>query len=164
MRAVVVVESYFGNASQVAETIATTLRERGASVEVYDAASAPPRLEADLILICAPTHNLSLPSASSRAQAVQRGAPQPAEPGVQEWLDEVTALTGRVVAIGTTAGSRFTGSAAKAIVKRVARKGIRAERGPEFVVNATAGPLRTGEIERARDWALSVVAGSSGQK
>ncbi len=160
MRAVVVVESYFGNASQVAETIATTLRERGASVEVYDAASAPPRLEADLILICAPTHNLSLPS----AQAVQRGAPQPAEPGVQEWLDEVTALTGRVVAIGTTAGSRFTGSAAKAIVKRVARKGIRAERGPEFVVNATAGPLRTGEIERARDWALSVVAGSSGQK
>lgn len=155
MRAVLVVESCFGNTGRVAAAIATTLRERGTSVDVCEAATAPARLDADLIVVCAPTHNLGLPSASSRAQAVQRGAAQPSGPGIREWIDTVSTLTGRIVAIATTPGTRFSGSAAKAIVKRLARKGIRAERGPDFVVTGTRGPLGAGELERARDWALS---------
>lgn len=157
MRAVVVVESCFGCTAAVARAVADGLRSAGVLVEVTDAATAPPTLHADLVLVGAPTHNMGLPTAASRGQAVSKGAPR-AEAGVREWVDRVEALGGRVVAFSTKVESRFAGSAGKAIVKALKRQGVTAERGADFVVTGTAGPLAEGELARAEAWARGLAA------
>lgn len=151
MRVELVVESCFGNTSQVAAAIAEGIAATGAQVRVLAAADAPARLEADLVLVGAPTHNLGLPSASSRSQASQRQATAPAT-GVREWIDGIEALGGRVIAFSTKVESRFAGAASKAIVKALKRRRVTAERGADFVVAGTVGPLVAGELERAREW------------
>lgn len=151
VRAVVIVESCFGNTSAVADAIAEGLRSAGVQVETVAAGSAPTRLSADIVLVGAPTHNLGLPAAASRRQAVQKGGTV-ASTGVREWIATTTALAGRVLAFSTTTGGRFAGSAGKAIVKALNRRDIVAERGPDFTVTGTPGPLADGELERAREW------------
>src|SRR5674476_754448 len=61
MRALVVVESWFGNTAQIAEAIADGLREAGAEVEVTTAASAPHEPVADLIVVAAPPTTSACP-------------------------------------------------------------------------------------------------------
>jgi flavorubredoxin len=151
MRAVVVIESCFGNTSRVAEAIIDGLRSSGAEVEVYAAGSAPRRLSADLVFVGAPTHNMGLPTGATRDQAIEKGASAPAA-GVREWIDAVDALHARVVTFSTTTGGMFSGSAGKAIVKGLKRRSIRAEHGADFTVNGTPGPVAGGELDRAREW------------
>ncbi|MEV4376647.1 flavodoxin domain-containing protein [Streptosporangium sp. NPDC049644] len=151
MRVVVVTESCFGNTSQVAEAIIEGLRSGGATVEAVSADSAPPSLSADLVLVGAPTHNMGLPSSASRSQAAQKGGSAPSS-GVREWIDRVDSVDGRVIAFSTTTGGLFAGSASKAIVKAFKRHKIRAERGTDFTVMGTPGPLAGGELARAREW------------
>jgi flavorubredoxin len=151
MRAVIVVESCFGNTSKVADAIIEGLDSAGADVETFAADSAPRRLSADLVLVGAPTHNLGLPTPASRNQAAQHGGTPPAT-GVREWIDDIEALDGRVIAFSTTTGGVFAGSAGKAIVKALKRRNIRAERGADFTVAGTPGPIADGELERAREW------------
>jgi flavodoxin len=158
MQAVVVVESCFGNTSKVADAIVEGLRAAGAEVETFAAGSAPRRLSADLVLVGAPTHNMGLPTSASRSQAVQKGATA-ATTGVREWIDRVEALNGRVVTFATTTGGMFAGSASKAIVKALKRRDIRAERGTDFTVKGTPGPLAERELDRARAWGSSLHAG-----
>ncbi|HEX5993500.1 MAG TPA: hypothetical protein VFY84_00015 [Jiangellales bacterium] len=157
MRAVLVVESCFGNTSKVADAISDGLRSVGAEVTTFVAGSAPARLSADLVLVGAPTHNMGLPTTISRSQAMQKGATAPAAAGVREWIDRVEAVGGRVVAFATTTGGMFAGSASKAIVKALGRRNIRAERGTDFTVSGTPGPLADGELDRARAWGQSLV-------
>ena len=54
MRALVVVESWFGNTAEIAEAIADGLREAGADVDVTTAASAPHEPSADLVVVAVP--------------------------------------------------------------------------------------------------------------
>lgn len=157
MRAVVVVESCFGCTAAVARAVADGLRSAGVLVEVTDAATAPPTVHADLVLVGAPTHNRGLPTAASRGKAASKGAPR-VELGVREWADRVEALDGRVVAFSTRVASRFAGSAGKAIVTALKRQGVAATRGADFVVTGTAGPLAEGELARAEAWARGLVA------
>jgi flavorubredoxin len=157
MRAVVVVESCFGNTSKLADAIIEGLRSSGAEVETFPAGSAPRRLSADLVLVGAPTHNMGLPTSATRTQAVEKGGTAQAT-GVREWLDHVEALDGRVVAFSTTTGGLLAGSASKAIVKALKRRKIQAERGTDFTVKGTPGPIADGEIERAREWGRTLDA------
>ncbi|HEX6336828.1 MAG TPA: flavodoxin domain-containing protein [Jiangellaceae bacterium] len=152
MKAVIVVETCFGNTSSVAEAITEGLRSAGADVEIMPADTAPSRLSADLMLVGAPTHNLGLPSADTRRQAVQKGAATLPAAGVKEWIAGVQTLDGRVVTFSTTTGGRFAGSAGKAIVKALKQRRVRAERGEDFRVTGTPGPLVAGELDRAREW------------
>jgi flavorubredoxin len=157
LRAVVVTESCFGNTSQVAEAIIEGLRSGGATVEALSADAAPPTLSADLVLVGAPTHNMGLPSSASRGQATQKGAGAPSS-GVREWIDRVDSISGRVIAFSTTTGGMFAGSASKAIVKSFKRHKIQAERGVDFTVVGTPGPLADGELTRAREWGRTLQA------
>ena len=154
MRAVVV-ESCFGNTSKVADAIIEGLNSAGVEVERFPAGSAPRRLSADLVLVGAPTHNMSLPTPASRGQAVEKGGTAPAR-GVREWIADLESVDGRIVAFSTTTGGMFAGSAGKAIVKEFKRRKIRAERGQDFTVKGTPGPLADGELERAREWGRTV--------
>jgi flavorubredoxin len=151
MKAIVIVESCFGNTSAVADAIIEGLRSTGAEVQAYVASSAPARLSADLVLVGAPTHNLGLPTPASRGQAAQKGAAAPAK-GVREWIETVETVGGRVVTFSTTTGGVFAGSAGKAIVKALKRRRVTAERGADFTVGGTPGPLADGELGRAREW------------
>lgn len=157
MRAVLVIESCFGNTSQIADAVVEGLRSRGAAVEAISAESAPPSLDADLILVGAPTHNMGLPNGASRHQAAQKGGSAPSS-GVREWIDRVGSIDGRVITFSTTTGGLFAGSAGKAIVKAFKRHKIHADRGPDFIVKGTPGPLGEGELTRARDWASTLPA------
>lgn len=157
MRALIIVESCFGSTAAAGEAIAAGLRESGADVTVLAADLAPPVIVADIVVVGAPTHNLGLPNASTRREAERRGA-KPVASGVREWLDRPASIDGRIFAFATTTGSRFSGSAAAAIVKQLKRRRIAAQRGPNFTVADTAGPLAEGELERARDWGRAIGA------
>src|ERR1035437_1072499 len=122
MRALVVVESWFGNTAQIAEAIADGLREAGADVEVTTAASAPQEPVADLIVVAAPTHNLGLPSAASREKAREGGGT--GEPtGVREWLERAPPSAARLPPVAPSVAGSFPGLAARAPKKPPRRKG-----------------------------------------
>ncbi|WP_421742450.1 flavodoxin family protein [Cellulomonas sp.] len=153
MRVLIVVESLFGNTHAIAQAVAEQLRRDGAEVELVDAASATPHLDgADLILAGAPTHNLGLPTDKSRVSAVDRGA-HPVSSGLREWIGTLEASSTPVVTFATKVQGRFSGSASKAAVTLLRRRGLSARQGMDFVVAGTAGPLTEGETDRAREWA-----------
>jgi hypothetical protein len=155
MQALLVVESCFGCTLAVARAVADGLRDAGTAVEIVPAAQAPATVDADLVLVGAPTHNMGLPSSTSRASAAQKGAPA-AGNGVREWLERWTPGGARVVSFDTGTGGFLAGSAAKAVVKALRRRGTPCERGESFTVSGTAGPLADGELERARAWGRSL--------
>jgi methylmalonyl-CoA mutase cobalamin-binding subunit len=148
MRALVVVESWFGNTAQIAEAIADGLREAGADVEVTPAASAPREPVADLIVVAAPTHNLGLPSPASRGKAIEGGG-SGEDVGIREWLEQATPSAARLTCVDTVVASMFSGSAAKAAQKLAHRRGWHADRGPSFLVGGTKGPLAADALETA---------------
>jgi hypothetical protein len=148
MRALVVVESWFGNTAQIAEAIAEGLREAGADVDVTTAASAPHEPDADLIVVAAPTHNLGLPTPASRAKTVEGGGSGD-DVGVREWLELAKPSAARLTTVDTTVAGIFSGSAAKAAQKLAHRKGWHADRGPTFLVSGTKGPLAPDAIQEA---------------
>ena len=86
MRALIVVESAFGNTASIAEAIASALTEKGAEANVAPADRAPsdPR-GYGLVLVGAPTHNRGLPTPSTRRTARKKGAAVP-DAGVLEWI------------------------------------------------------------------------------
>lgn len=153
MKITVITESCFGNTATVADALAGALRSAGHDVTAYAADDAPLDPEGELILLGAPTHNRGLPGAGSRSQAVSKGGSGSA--GVQEWIAASRPdATRRVITFTTRSPQRFAGSAAKAAVKALRRRGWRAaEEGEAFIVTGTAGPLREGELDRAADWA-----------
>ena len=148
MRALVVVESWFGNTAQIAEAIADGLREAGAEVEVNTSASAPHEPLADLIVVAAPTHNLGLPTPASRDKATEGGGTGETT-GVREWLEQALPSAARLTTVDTAVVGAFSGSAAKAAQKLARRKGWHADRGPSFVVSGTKGPLAADALETA---------------
>ncbi len=64
------------------------------------------------------------------------------------------ALSGvKAAAFDTRLPSRFSGSAAKRLDKKLKQFGCRVISPPtQFVVQGTEGPLREGELKRAKDW------------
>lgn len=154
MTALVLVESCFGNTAAIAREVADALG--AALVAAADAPAAVPA-DIDLLIVAAPTHNLGLPSAKSRALAAERGAQAPVS-GVREWIEAASPTGARTIAIDTSVASgRMLGTAAKAAHRALRRRGFRAaERGPSFTVAGTPAVLAEGELPRAREWASAL--------
>ncbi len=155
MKALVVYESHFGNTGRVAQAVAEGLRT-GAEVEVLDVADAPPvgELDADLLVIGAPTHVLGLSRPDSRREAMERAGLDESRPGVREWLEEAGELAVPVAVYDTrTHESKLPGSAARAVVRRLRQRKVPVVAPPEhFAVHGSEGPLAPGEEERATEW------------
>jgi len=158
MRAVVVVESMFGNTRQVAEAIADGLRPT-VETEVLDVGAAPEVMDPDvgLLVVGGPTHAFGMSRPSSRAQARQEaGTPgASADVGVREWLEHLDALAPGVMTatFDTRMRSRWAGSAAASASKLLRRRGIQTRQpAHSFVVTDKPGPLAPGELDRARAW------------
>jgi len=158
MRALVIVESTFGNTRAVAQAIAEGLAT-GADVRVEGVDRCPAELSADvdLLVVGGPTHAFGLSRVGTRANALAGDdALPPAGSGLREWLDRLHPARAGVAAVAfdTRINSpKVPGSAARAARRRLARLGFDVGRPPEsFFVSGREGPLAPGELDRARSW------------
>jgi hypothetical protein len=167
MSAVVVYESMWGNtravAGAVAEGLRTGLGTGLVGTAVLDVAEAPSTLadDVDLVVAGGPTHAFSMSRASTRKDAVAKGAAAGHESrGLRDWLDQLPASDRVEVATFDTRVAkvrRLPGSAAKAAAKEVRRHHLgRVVAVESFYVDDMAGPLLDGELERARAWGASL--------
>ncbi len=169
MRIAVIYESIYGNTRAIAEAIADGLRVHGdVTLEPADDQAF---MDVDLLVVGAPTHAHGLPTAMTRrgveaaAQAAQDEG-QPLESGptqaVRSFVDRLQKGSGRSAACFDTRFDKsplLTGSAAKTIAKKLGRLGYELVAPPQsFYVLDSEGPLKDGELERARAWGASLIA------
>jgi flavorubredoxin len=155
MKAIVVYESHWGNTGAVAQAIAEGL---GPDVRALhtDEATRSIVADADLIVAGAPVIAFSLSRAATRAQiAGDVKAPTPPDvshPLLREWLDALPRRDGWMAAFESRiwwSVRGATGTIEAKLRKAGYRKLAPAER---FIVAGAYGPLRGGELERARRW------------
>ena len=156
-RALIIVESYFGNTRAIAEAVSAGLIEGGVDAQIIDVSQAPSALPADLDLLVlgAPTHNRGLPTATSRAKACEQAGSGEASHGIGGWLETtaIPASTGAAAFDTVISKGWLSGSAAKAIAKALRRhQGRETTSVRSFVVTASKGPLAGGEETDARSW------------
>ncbi|MFT3945119.1 MAG: flavodoxin [Ancrocorticia sp.] len=166
MKALMIIESSFGNVAAAGEAVAVGLRSGGCEVAVVAVGEAPQQVPegTDLLLVGGPTHNRTLSTSVTRGLAAADGG-QPGAVGIRDWLETAQLPEEiRVAAFGTASGRAWVnGSSAKAAAK------IIAQRIPEldvetqlFVVAAAKGPLAPGESELAEQWGGELVRAIAG--
>ena len=165
-KALIVVESYFGNTRAIAEAVAAGLIEGGIEAQVVDVARAPSALpsDLDLLVLGAPTHNRGLPTAATRAKAHAQAGADGASQGISQWMGNAEIPASLSVAAFDTVISRgwLSGSAAKAIAKTLQRRqGRRTVSVRSFVVTASKGPLATGQETDAHSWGRELAASAN---
>jgi hypothetical protein len=170
MKVCVVYESMYGNTHRIAEAIAEGLQALG-EVEVGSVAEISPQwgAQADLIVVGGPTHMHGMSRAGSRRTAADTAAaddaidlePDAAGAGVRDWLAELPKRSGVFAAAFDTRIDKpmfLTGSAAKRIEKELRRHHLHTLAEPaSFAVEGSEGPLKEGEIDRARAWGHDLV-------
>jgi len=163
-RALVVYESMFGNTERIASAVSEGLRDSDFDVTCKDVCDVElaTRVDADLLVVGAPTHGFSLSRPRTRADAVRQGAAaNHASIGLREWLgqlpDQITAAP--LVAVFDTRVSRVRRlpAAARKAAKLARHRGFQLIGAPgAFRVEDTPGPLNAGEVERAAHWAENI--------
>jgi hypothetical protein len=161
LTALVVYESMFDNTATIARAVARGLELGGMSVCVVDVVDAPAldAVEADLLVVGAPTHAFSLSRTSTREDAVRQGAPADrAGTGIREWLAASSSSAtdaGCVAAVFDTRVRkvRHLKAAASQARRTMEHLGFRlVDRPMGFVVDDVQGPLVQGETDRAVLW------------
>jgi flavodoxin len=157
MKAVVVYESLWGNTAAVARAIAEGL---GPGVPALSTAEAVGEAMAgvDLIVAGSPIIGFKLPSDKIR-DAVRAnpgpGAPRPPDlshPSMSSWLKALPKGQGRSAAFETKIRGPW-GNAVSAISKGLEQAGYTPLDKPKgFIVSGKFGPLRDGEVDKARAW------------
>jgi flavorubredoxin len=146
MESLVVYDSQFGNTKTVAYAIADGLRSHGA-VRIFGLDKLLPDDlgTVDLLMVGGPTQAHGI---SAR---------------MRQFLDVLETASGtRTVAVAFDTRLRMpelvSGSAAKAIARRLSRRGVRIFAAPESFFVTRQGPeLEQGEIDRATAWARRLV-------
>jgi flavorubredoxin len=169
MKAVVVYESHFGNTAAVARSIAEGIGPDARALNT-DEATSEAIGDADLIVAGAPVIAFGLSRDVMKAQiaAAADKAPTPPDvshPLLRSWLDRLPAGPRMGAAFETRIWWSPRG-ATGTIESRMKRIGYRLTAKPErFIVAGGYGPLREGELQRAREWgtALAEAAGISPQ-
>jgi hypothetical protein len=163
MKAVVVYESLWGNTAAIAGAIAEGLGE-GATALPTSAAKGEALAGADLIVAGAPLIGFSLPTDEMRASAATTpGAPKAnvSDPSMRAWVASLPAGGGRYAAFETRIWWS-PGSAAKSIATALEAKGYTsAAPGEKFMVTGKYGPLKAGELQRARAWGAKLARTSA---
>ena len=166
MKAVVVYESIFGNTAAVARAVAEGLGPDSRALTT-DEATSDVLASADLVVVGAPVIAFNLASDKTREKIAksERDAPLPpdtAHPSIRTWLADVPAGPG----IAATFETRLwwslrgaTGSIEGGLRKAGYRTIAKAEK---FIVEGSYGPLRAGELERAREWGRKLAVAATG--
>ena len=159
MNAVIVYESHWGNTEAVARAIAQGIGP-GARVMNTDEAIGSAVAKADLIVAGAPVIAFALPREGARKQiAADVKAPTPPDvshPLLRSWVNAQPAGHGWGAAFETRIWWSPRG-ATGAIEARLKRAGYqRLAKSERFIVAGGDGPLRDGELERARQWGAAL--------
>jgi hypothetical protein len=160
MKAIVVYESHWGNTAAVARAIAEGIGPEARALSTAEATGAA-IAGADLIVAGAPLLGFSLPTESMLKGMASNAARDPAppdlsHPSMRAWLDALLKGSGRAAAFETRIWWS-PGSASKAILGKLEAAGYRpAAKAERFVVKGKYGPLRDGELERAKAWGASL--------
>lgn len=156
MKALVVYESLWGNTAAIARAVAEGLGEGAVALSTKDAVAGT-LAEIDLLVAGAPLLGFALPTDSMRASIESNPAhknhpPDLTAPSMRGWLEGLGPQRGYCATFETRIWWS-PGSSAKSIAKALAALGckpvIQSER---FLVQGTYGPLKDGELERARAW------------
>ena len=156
MKALVVYESLWGNTAAIAHAIAEGIGREALALSTAEATGAV-LPEVDLLVAGAPVlgFQLSTPKMRESIRLNQGKAPTPANlghPAMRSWLERLPAGHGHSAAFDTRVRGPF-GKAAPTIMEGLEHAGYRAVAKPlGFVVTGKYGPLRAGELERARLW------------
>ena len=169
MKSLVVFESMYGNTRAIAEAIALELAALGPAeaVPAGEATSAKVA-DADFLVVGAPTHVHTIPSARTRKAALAEHSgelqidPSASGPGIREWLEELPRLgTPRYAAVFDTRidiVALLSGRASRAIGRRLHRRGYVLIADPEsFLVDKQSHLIDT-EVMRARQWGTGLTA------
>ncbi|MGI9616356.1 MAG: flavodoxin family protein [Acidimicrobiales bacterium] len=165
MKALVIYESMYGNTNVVATAIASGLGACG-EVKLGSVSETKPEsvTDFDVLVIGGPTHMYGMSRSGTRKAAAEVAAadddidiePGAEGPGLREWFGRLPDGKGkRGAAFDTRAEgpALVYGSAAKGIARRLRRNKYRPITDPEsFFIEDSEGPLKDGEVERARRW------------
>ena len=162
MRACVVYESLWGNTAAIAAAIAEGI---GPDARAIATGAATPDVVAgsDLIIAGAPVLGFRLPTDGMRARLLHgaNDAPSPPDlsnPSLRSWLESLPAGHGSMAAFETRLHWSPGGSTGT-IERILARAGYRrVAPAAKFFVTGTYGPLKDGELERARAWGREIAA------
>jgi flavorubredoxin len=161
MKAIVVFESHWGNTAAVARAIAEGIGPDAQALSTAEATGAA-IAGVDLIVAGSPLLGFSLPTESmlKNIAATADKDPTPPDlshPSMRSWLESLPPGSARAAAFETRIWWS-PGSAAKAILKRLEALGYRPiGKAQRFVVEGKYGPLRAGELERAKAWGVQLV-------
>ncbi len=156
MKAVVVYESHWGNTAAIARAIAEGIGPEARALSTAEA-TGEEIAGADLVVAGAPLLGFSLPTdAVLKGMAANAGKdptpPDLSHPAMRSWLDALPKGSGRAAAFETRIWWS-PGSAAKAIISRLEKAGYqRVAESQRFIVKGKYGPLREGELEKAKLW------------
>ena len=165
MKAIVVYESYWGNTASVARAIAEGLGE-GARSMTTDEATEEALAGVGLIVAGSPIIAFQLPSEKTRrdmAAKPDKKAPSPPDlshPSIRSWLVTLSqagasgqgAAAVRAAAFETGFKLSPGGSAGK-ILRMLGEKGyMPVAKKQRFLVKASYGPMKDGELDRAKAW------------
>ncbi|RPF29140.1 flavodoxin family protein [Georgenia muralis] len=181
MEMTVVYETVYGTTREVAEAIADGARGAGATVTVRDIADGLAERAPDLLVVGGPTHVRGMSTAWSRGKAAEDAPPAGAHEGggaggadagvgddahgggrddadeatsqgVREWLAHLGTTGGKAATFDTHLGNPLAGGAARPIARALRRHGRDVIAREGFVLDGGKGPLRAGELDRARAW------------
>lgn len=155
MKALVVYESFWGNTEAIANAVAEGIGPDARAVHT-DEATPDDVARADLLVTGAPLMGFALPRESTHEQLPNdKKAPKPADvshPTMRAWLSSLPSGQGKYATFET----RFRwspGSAAGGMSRELDRLGYSpAAKRQKFLVAGMYGPMRDGEIDRARRW------------
>ena len=161
VRAVVVYESLWGNTAAVARAVAEGLGPQARALSTAEATTTA-LAGVDLIVAGAPVFGFKLSSDTMRASISSNppGGVRPdlSHPSLRAWLDALPPGSGRSAAFDTQVRGPF-GKGAPAIAEALEGAGYRSLAKPQgFIVKGKTGPLRDGELERARTWGTELAA------
>lgn len=158
MRIVVIYESLFGNTKAVAEAVVAGL-QHGPDVMLQSTLEEIDTSQADFVVIGGPTHAHGMSRATSRQVDEKGPAPLPGADtglGIREVIKAMPTGDGKPVATFDTRFDKaawLTGSAAAVAAKKLTKQGYRVIADPEsFMIEGGDGPLKPGELDRARMW------------
>ena len=160
MKAIVVFESHWGNTAAVARAIAEGIGPEARALSTTEATGAA-LAGVDLIVAGAPLLGFSLPTESmvkslATNQAKDPTPPDLSHPAMRTWLEGLARGNGRAAAFETRIWWS-PGSAAKAILGKLEALGYRpVAKSQRFVVQGKYGPLRAGELEKAKAWGAAL--------
>ena len=155
MDAIVVYESLWGNTAEVARAVAQGLGPAARALRT-DEAGPEALAGVGLVVAGAPVFGFRLSSPKMRDGIRQNPGKGPAPdlscPLLRTWLEGLAPGSGWGAAFDTRVRGPF-GKGAPEVARRLEAAGYRQLAEPEgFVVKGKHGPLKDGELERAREW------------